>query len=120
MTEPAVLLKLLVLKTRQTDKLVAFYRSLGITFNEEQHGKGPVHYAANMGGMVLEIYPLPDDTGTTDQTTRLGFAVANLVQVVEDLQTSGTIVTRPLHQGPWGHRAVVQDPDGRAIELYQR
>jgi hypothetical protein len=43
MTKPVIAgisLKLLVLKTSQLDKLVAFYQALGIGFVQEQHGKG--------------------------------------------------------------------------------
>ena len=112
-------LKLLVLKNRQVDKLLAFYQSLGIAFSQEQHGKGPVHHAGQVGGTVLEIYPLPDDACTVDQSTRLGFAVGNLEHVVENLRASGTPVTSPPQKTAWGYRAVVQDTDGRAVELYQ-
>jgi predicted enzyme related to lactoylglutathione lyase len=69
---------------------------------------------------VLELYPLPDDGGGVDTTTRLGFSVENLPGVVEAVQAAGApVVTRP-QETPWGCRAVVRDPDGRAVELYQR
>jgi hypothetical protein len=35
-----VSLTLLVLKTRQVNRLLAFYQTLGIEFADEQHGKG--------------------------------------------------------------------------------
>jgi predicted enzyme related to lactoylglutathione lyase len=112
-------LKLLVLKTRQVDKLRAFYLALGIEFGEERHGDGPVHYAGRAGGCVLEIYPLPDDVSTADTTARLGFAVADLAGVVQALQALGAAVTPP-QETPWGWRAVMRDPDGRAVELSQQ
>jgi hypothetical protein len=56
-----VSLKLLVLKTRDVSTVVAFYRLLGFTFSEEQHGKGPLHHSAPLGDGIIEIYPLPDD-----------------------------------------------------------
>jgi lactoylglutathione lyase len=111
--------KLLVLKTRQVDKLRAFYQTLDISFTEEQHGKGPVHSAGQVAGVLFEIYPLPDEAGAVDQMTRLGFAVKKLEQVVESLRTSGAPVTGPPQKTAWGYRAVVQDPDGRAVELYE-
>jgi len=121
MTAPngtGVSLKLLVLKSRQVDQLRAFYEALGIAFTQEQHGGGPVHFAGQIGDPILEIYPLPDD-GTVDRTTRLGFGVMNLDQVIEHLRAGGTPITSPARQTTWGYRAVVQDPDGRAVELYQ-
>jgi hypothetical protein len=40
-----VSLTLLVLKTRQVEQLRLFYQTLGVELVQEQHGKGPVHYA---------------------------------------------------------------------------
>jgi hypothetical protein len=48
-------LKLLVLKTRQLDRLRAFYQALGSKLAEEKHGSGPPHYAGQVGDAVLEI-----------------------------------------------------------------
>jgi hypothetical protein len=113
-------LSLVVLKTRQVDKLRRFYNSLGIELTEEQHGKGPVHFAGHIGDVVLELYPLPEDDSPVDATTRLGFTIARVDVVVQALQALGTpFVTEP-QVTKWGFRAVVRDPDGRAIELYQR
>jgi lactoylglutathione lyase len=115
----SVSLKLLVLKTRQVDKLRFFYQTLGIELGEERHGNGPVHYAGEIGEAVLEIYPLPDDGGTADSTTRLGFNVENLAQVVQALWAAGAVVASEPRQSAWGLRAVFRDPDGRTVELYQ-
>lgn len=114
-----VSLMLLVLKTRQVDRLRAFYQALGIELVEEQHADGPVHYAGKIGDAVLEIYPLPDEGGAADATTRLGFAVDRLAEVVQTLHAVGAVITAEPRQTAWGLRAVVRDPDGRAVELYQ-
>jgi predicted enzyme related to lactoylglutathione lyase len=113
-------LTLLVLKTRQVDRLRTFFNALGIELAEEQHGKGPVHYTGRIGELVLELYPLPDDGSSVDTTTRLGFSVKNLAGVVEAIQATGAPVVAQPQETPWGFRAVVRDPDGRAVELYQR
>ena len=115
-----VSLSLLVLKTRQVEKLRAFYGALGIDLAEEQHGKGPVHYAGKVGAVVLEVYPLPDDGTLTDTTTRLGFTVEKLAVVAEMLHSLGIPVPDVPQATEWGHRVVVRDPDGRAVELYER
>jgi len=115
-----LLLSLLVLKTRQVEKMRAFYWALGIDLAEEQHAKGPVHYAGRLGDVVLEVYPLPDDGTLTDTTTRLGFTVEKLALAVERLQTLGIAVPAKAQATEWGHRVVVRDPDGRAVELYER
>ncbi len=114
-----VSLKLLVLKTRQVDRLRSFYQALGIDLTEEKHGAGPVHFAGQVGGAVLELYPLPAEDGPADATTRLGFAVEKLAEVVQALRNAGELIAREPRPTAWGLRAVVRDPDGRAIELYQ-
>jgi predicted enzyme related to lactoylglutathione lyase len=114
---PDLRLNLLVLKTRQPDRLKDFYSALGIEFVEERHGEGPGHHAGRVGDLVLELYPLPDDAGPADASTRMGFLVADVGAAVRSLEAAGgTVTTRP-RQSEWGYRAVVRDPDGRAVEL---
>jgi hypothetical protein len=115
-----VALSLVVLKTRQVDRLRRFYGALGIEFFEEQHGKGPIHYAGRVGDVVLEVYPLREDDAPAGATTRLGFAVEQMAGVVQALQALDAPVLTEPQVTPWGLRAVVRDPDGRAVELHQR
>jgi len=115
-----VSLTLLVLKTRQIERVCLFYGTLGIQFAKEQHGSGPVHFAGQAGDVVVEVYPLLDDGSAVDTSTRLGFAVANLPEIMRALEGIGIeIITRP-KQTAWGFRGVVRDPDGRSVELVQR
>lgn len=114
-----VSLTLLVLKSRQVDRVRTFYQALGIVFTEEQHGTGPRHYAGRVGEVLVEIYPLPND-GSTDASTRLGFTVGNLAEVVRALEGIGTQVVKQPTQTTWGLQAVVKDPDGRSVEVTQR
>jgi lactoylglutathione lyase len=115
-----VTLTLLVLKTRQVEQVRLFYEALGIELAEEQHGKGPIHFAGRAGDVVIEVYPFPDDGTPVDSSTRLGFAVENLADVVQALQGIGSkIVTAP-QETALGFQAVVRDPDGRSVELTQR
>ncbi len=117
MSGPA--LKLLVLKSGQLDRLREFYGRLGLAFTDERHGGGPLHYSAPVGEFVLELYPLPEGISLPDTTTRLGFTVNNLDTVLESLRGLGTLISSPARQTEWGYRAVVRDPDGRTVELYQ-
>ena len=116
----SVSLSLLVLKTRQVESLRRFYSVLGVELAEEQHGKGPVHYAGRVGDVVLEVYPLPEDDTPVEVTTRLGFTVEKLIEIVEALPALGVTVVAQPQATDWGYRSVVLDPDGRAVELYQR
>lgn len=98
-------LNLLVIKTNQLPEVAAFYTLLGFEFEYHQHGKGPFHYASK-SLPVLEIYPLPEQVSQPDKTTHL--------------EGRGTpVITRPIMTA-WGYHAVVQDPDGRKIELTEQ
>lgn len=98
------------------------YRALGFIFTEEQHGSGPIHHSCDLGGTILEIYP-GTEGGAPDRrasgATALGFRVISLDATLLSLQQLGTSVLTQSKDSPWGRRAVVADPDGRAIEISQ-
>jgi lactoylglutathione lyase len=110
-------LKLIVIRTMELDQLMEFYGCIGIQFKEERHGSGPRHFATDFNGMVFEIYPAknPEDV---DRTTRLGFYVSDMNATLSLLRINGDAVVEEPRESPWGLRAVVRDPDGRAVELY--
>jgi catechol 2,3-dioxygenase-like lactoylglutathione lyase family enzyme len=113
-----VSLRLLVVKTRHLDRTRLFYEALGIHLVEERHGDGPVHYSGLVGVTTIEVYPWPEGGPVPDASVRLGFDVTDLVRVLESLKGLGVSVVSEPRMTPWGHRAVVKDPDGRAVELY--
>jgi predicted enzyme related to lactoylglutathione lyase len=112
-------LTLLVLKTNQIQNVLAFYQKLDVEFVEEQHGNGPRHYAGKLGEIVFELYPAKEDD-VQDAAVRLGFRVAKLDHTILTLRAIGTPMINEPKVTDWGTRAVVRDPDGRAVELYQR
>jgi lactoylglutathione lyase len=89
----------------------------GIQFVEEQHGAGPRHLAAEVSGVVIEIYPAKTREDV-DRTTRLGFSIPDLQGSIKALEGVGAEIGVGPRQTQWGLRAVVKDPDGRSIELY--
>jgi predicted enzyme related to lactoylglutathione lyase len=121
MTTPK--LGLIVIRVANLEQTVNFYRALGLGFSEEQHGNGPVHYACNLGGTVVEIYPGKSGTAPDRRNggaTLLGFQVDSLEVTLKAIAEIGATVLTAPQDSPWGKRAVVQDPDGRAIELSER
>ncbi|MDR6568843.1 hypothetical protein SAMN05660461_5514 [Chitinophaga ginsengisegetis] len=110
-------LNLLVIKTSQLAEHAAFYAKLGFQFDYHRHGTGPYHYASINGNIVLEIYPLPKGITVADNTTRLGFKIADLDNLIKELPEEN-ILTAPALTA-WGYTAIIQDPDGRKIELVQ-
>lgn len=109
---------LVVLKTHKMEDLRDFYEALGFQFKEEQHGKGPIHWSVKAGDTVFEIYPAPDGH-MVDKSTRVGFAVGDVTAAVEAVRAQGARIDSKPNSGPDGLRAVVRDPDGRAVELIQ-
>lgn len=113
-------LSLIVLRTSKTREMLSFYRILGFAFNEEKHGSGPIHHSAQTGSTVLEIYPGEDAEGLhwkAAGATMLGFSVESLDQTLGAFEElSSQLISAP-KDSPWGRRAVLTDPDGRAIEL---
>ena len=46
-----------IIRTDDIDLTKEFLESFGLSFVSEKHGSGPVHYACETDGKVLEIYP---------------------------------------------------------------
>lgn len=118
MSTPA--LNLVVLRTNFVHSMLRFYSVLGLKFVEEKHGCGPIHYACELGTTVIEIYPktdiLPHEYSNSSEIM-LGFRVQALDPLLGTLREIDAVVVSLPHSSEWGRRAVVQDPDGRRIEL---
>lgn len=115
-------LNLLVLRSAQLEQTLRFYEIIGLTFVEEQHGAGPLHYACEMGTQVIELYPAEAEQSLNRKmggATMLGFQVAALDDVLTQLQTIGIMPLGVPKDTPWGRQATVLDPDGRAIQISQ-
>lgn len=110
-------LSLIVLRTPDPEKLQAQYCMLGIEFQYHRHGSGPFHYSAELVGLILEIYPLSRSQEKADPHLRLGFTVANLDELIPTLLKLGWKVLSGPQKTEWGYTAVVQDMDGRKVEL---
>jgi hypothetical protein len=111
-------LSLVVLRSGRTDAMRNFYAALGVELKPEQHGSGPVHLAGRAGAVVLEVYPMTE--GREEERVRLGLTVPDLSAALQVLAAQGVAAQVGPTATSWGLRAVVRDPDGRAVELYQR
>jgi lactoylglutathione lyase len=113
------MLTLLVIRSRDIDKLASFYSALGLSFTKHQHGKGPEHLSSTLGETVFEIYPANDANEST-VSTRFGFSVPSLVDALRHLRDLHAKVLSEPSDSPFGRRAVVQDFDGHKVELYEK
>ena len=100
-----------------------FYETVGLAFAEEQHGGGPVHYACDLQGMVLEIYPLRAGvTAKPCDTVALVLFVDEFEKVLAGVRAMDL---KPGKVGVYvesqGLRSVsVRDPDGLLVRLLER
>ncbi|HEY4258933.1 MAG TPA: VOC family protein [Schlesneria sp.] len=111
-------LSLVVIRVSDITRSAEAYSVLGMTFQQEQHGNGPVHCSGAVGGTILELYPATERSPVT--SCRLGFAVACVDDVIAKWRESGGEINVEPTDSPSGRRAVVTDPDGHKIELTQR
>jgi lactoylglutathione lyase len=110
-------LNLVLIYTADRARSRAFYELLGLEFTEEQHGRGPPHDAAQLGDLTFEIYPL--EPGVSVGAVRLGFAVGAVEPLLDALEEAGARVIVVPQESSWGKRAVVEDWEGRRIELLE-
>jgi catechol 2,3-dioxygenase-like lactoylglutathione lyase family enzyme len=113
------LLSLLVIRSPQLKHTKDFYEKLGIQFLKEKHGQGSFHYSARLGSVVFELYPVTNGAPASDN--RLGFLVENLDSLLATFLIAfpQSVVALPSVTA-YGYRAILIDPDGRKVEVYQK
>ena len=116
MTAPR--LNLLMLRVADLERAANFYRTLGLEFVKHAHGSGPEHYACELPGFVFELY-LATAEQPVASSTRLGFAVSAVDDLVAKLAAVETPILTSPRDSEWGRRAVVVDPDGHRVEFVQ-
>lgn len=108
---------LLAIRTSNPEILKNQYTSLGFEFDYHQHKNGPFHYASEQNGFVFEIYPLTKSIEKADNSIILGFDIENLKNKMVDLKNSHWRILSEPKDTEWGLIALIQDLDGRKIEL---
>ena len=102
----------------------AFYRAIGVVLEDEHHGEGPIHFATELGPVHFAIYPA-ETPGRSPQRRHggnvfPGFYVDSLEHVVSAVLETGAPILAEHEQMDWGCRVLVEDPDGRTVEINQR
>jgi catechol 2,3-dioxygenase-like lactoylglutathione lyase family enzyme len=111
-------LGLLVLRASDAARTRRFYEALGLSFSVEQHETGALHYSCELGDTVLEIYPghgahAPE--ANSGGATMIGLSVGDLDAAFTTATAQGARVRRAPSENQ--RRAVLEDPDGRVVEL---
>ncbi|MCB0318770.1 MAG: VOC family protein [Bdellovibrionales bacterium] len=112
-------INLLVIKVRNLEDSVAFYKLLGIEFEEHKHDNGPKHYAAIINDFVFEIYPAQEGS-LTENTVRIGFCTENIEVTRDLLKEQAVEFLHDIEKKPWGTCLVVLDPDKNRIQISKK
>ena len=113
----------LILFTNRLAETVAFYRALCLPLEEEDHEGGPVHFACELGPVHLAVFAAAEGKAPPHRTsggTMPGFAVPSIDSTFAAVEALGSKVVQPPEEFPWGPRFLVEDPDGRTVEVFQR
>jgi lactoylglutathione lyase len=113
-------LRLIVLRTPDIKRLAEFYSLIGLSFDYHKHGNSPFHYSATIGKTVLEIYPLTKNQSEADKNLRLGFELDIFEEIIKKLLENKTVFSLEPSQTEYGFMTIIEDPDGRKIELYKK
>jgi hypothetical protein len=106
-------LKFLTLYAKQLDRTVLVYEALGLEFEKEKHGDGPIHFSHSSGDLVIEIYPA--DGRTVAESMMLGFVVEDLATVKNLLLERAVTILKDIDVVNGATRMIFQDPDGRRL-----
>ncbi|GAB4050108.1 VOC family protein [Spirosoma litoris] len=113
-------LKLIVVRSNKSEELAKFYSLLGLQFDYHRHGNSPYHYSAQVDEATFEIYPLLKNQSEPDKSLRLGFSVNDFEAVIQILKSQSVQFISEPEATDFGYLAVVEDLDGRRIELYKK
>ena len=109
----------LILFTSNLQKAVAFYSAIGLVLEKEQHDDGPIHYVCDLKGVHFALYEAKPGQAVKRGIgggMQFGVQVDSLDEAVKACGAKTLIEPQSV---PWGRRAVVEDPDGRPVELNQ-
>ena len=110
-------LTLVMIRVADLAKSSRFYYCIGLDPQLEKHGSGPEHYAGQLGDTVIELYPMTGPVPASHNTIRLGFEVASIRIVLQDLQKAGLVSPSNPSLTEVNSSITIQDPDGNSIAL---
>ncbi|MCZ6793205.1 MAG: VOC family protein, partial [Planctomycetota bacterium] len=97
----------IVLWTSHYQESIDFYRMLGLPLEDEEHEKGPVHIACEIGPLHFALYEVNDGVHPPrggGGHVQIGFRVDSADVIHQRLLETGTPVVIPPQNVPWGRR----------------
>ena len=111
-------LGLLVIFSKDIEKSIVFYQSLGLRFKRHSHPPCGDHFSCIDGNCVFEICQSRKGQATSPMT--FGFYVSCVDQAVVEATVNGGSLKREPHSAEWGRSATVIDPDGHCVLLMEK
>ena len=112
----------LIMYASDLKKTVEFYRKLGVPLETEEHEEGPLHYACELGHAHVAVYESKPGAALMrgfGGASQFGLRVDSLEETYGIAVAAGAKTIIAPMTAPWGRRAVIEDPDGRPVELNQ-
>jgi predicted enzyme related to lactoylglutathione lyase len=98
------------------EKIVDFYRAIGVPIEEEHHGP-ELHWGCMLNGLHFAVHKVKN-TGN-GHSISISFAVSDVDEMIVSLKKKGTKVTMDPCDKPFGRLASVLDPDGNTVYLHK-
>lgn len=109
----------ITLNTSQLGKIKSFYEALGVQLTEKSVDKGGKIYRGDFKNLELEIRGLDSSEATINPQVQLCIEVSDLSQICAQLNKVQAFFLMEPTDMPDGAMAILQDPDGRAIQLIE-
>lgn len=110
----------IIINTGNAEAMLRFYSRLGLAFECKQISKGGQCHKAFLGPVELTLYTVKETAKARAPDLQLTFRIAGLDAAAADLsQIEGVQCLMDPTLLPDGKKAILLDPDGRAIELIE-
>lgn len=110
----------IIINTAHPEEMLQFYGRLGLEFECRQISKGGQCHRAFLGPVELTLYESKTPPTAHRPDLQLTFRIKSLEQACADLaKIKGVECLMDPTLLPDGNKAILLDPDGRAIELIE-
>ena len=108
----------IILCTDNIDLVAEFYSAVGVDLELEKHGNGPSHFSFKTE-LSCEIYP-PRTPPEERIVLRINTPdVEKVLSTLKEKFSYPDLIVSDVAKLKTGQKAIVRDPDGRIVELFQ-
>lgn len=122
MSAPVSQLVTITFNTRQTARMVDFYRALGAELRADTVNKGGAVHRGTLANIELVLHAIAKgpaaDAGTPDVSIR--FELTGIQEIYDRVRAlPGADVLMDLEAMPTGRVFIAVDPDGHSVEVFE-